>query len=56
MDYERCDLTDASKLVIKDGVIHYHLYQQDGSRQPMSMTDTFHNRMLVAWMQVHDRY
>lgn len=47
-------LVDLSKLRIKDGRIHYFLYQQDGSKQPMSCSDTRENRMCVAWMQIHD--
>lgn len=47
-------LIDLSKLRIQDGRIHYFLYQQDGSKQPMSCRDTQANRMAVAWMQIHD--
>ena len=47
-------LVDLEKLRIADGRIHYFLYQQDGSKQPMSCPDTRENRMYVAWMQIHD--
>lgn len=47
-------LVDLAKLRIKDGRIHYFLYQQDGAKQPMSCTDTHANRLNVAWMQIHD--
>ncbi len=51
----RGDVHDWSKLKIVDGVIHYAIYQQDGSMQPMSCSDTLQNRTYVAWMQIHDR-
>ncbi len=47
-------LIDLSKLRIENGRIHYFLYQQDGSKQPMSCADTHANRLNVAWMQIHD--
>lgn len=49
-------LTDFSKLDIRDGVIHYRLYQQDGALQPMTVKDTYEMRLLVSWIQAHDRY
>ncbi len=54
-EFERGTVSDYSKLDIRDGVIHYALYQQDGSMQPMSCPDTLHNRQCVSWMQIHDR-
>ena len=42
------------KLNIRDGVIHYFIYQQDGSKQPMTCRDSQHNRMFVSWVQIHD--
>ena len=47
-------LVDLSKLRLRDGLIHYFLYQQDGSKQPMTCRDTPSNRLAVAWMQIHD--
>lgn len=51
----RGDVSDHSKLRVKDGVIHYFIYQQDGSKQPMAAPDTFHNRQVVSWIQIHDQ-
>lgn len=48
-------LTNA-KLTIRDGRIHYRLYRQDGSIQPMDCADTPSNRLTVSWFQAHDRY
>ena len=50
------DFVDPEKLDIRDGAIHYALYQQDGTMQPMTCPDTFHNRQCVAWIKIHDRY
>jgi len=50
------DLTDFSKLNIRDGKIHYFLYQQDGTKQSMSLPDTYDNRLYVSWFQMHDRH
>jgi hypothetical protein len=47
-------LVDLSKLRIEGGRIHYFLYQQDGTKQPMTCRDTRANRMCIAWMQIHD--
>lgn len=47
-------LIDLSKLRLVDGMIHYFLYQQDGSKQPMTCRDTQSNRLFVAWAQIHD--
>jgi len=47
-------LVDLAKLRLSEGMIHYFLYQQDGTRQPMSCRDTAPNRIIVAWMQIHD--
>lgn len=48
------DHRDFSKLRISGGRIHYFLYQQDGSKQPMSCEDTLSHRLLVSWLQIHD--
>lgn len=49
-------LHDFSKLKIAEGVIHYSIYQQDGSLQPMTCQDTLSNRYFVSWVQKFDRY
>lgn len=43
------------RLTIRDGVIHYRLYQQDGRMQAMTCADTPDNRAFVSWVQAHDR-
>lgn len=48
-------LLDAARLDIRDGAIHYSLYQQDGSMQAMTCPNTFANRLFVSWVQAHDR-
>lgn len=53
---ERRMVDDLSKLKIIDGRIHFFLYQQDGTKQPMDIEDTHRNRMAVSWFQIHDRY
>ena len=55
MSRPKGDVQDWSKLTIRDGVIHYRIYQQDGSMQPMTASDTLHNRQIVSWIQIHDR-
>lgn len=50
------DLVEKAKLQIDGDCIHYRLYQQDGSMQPMTCKNTLENRRLVSWMQHHDRY
>lgn len=47
-------LIDLTKLKLVKGRIHYFLYQQDGTKRPMSCVDTHANRLCVAWMQIHD--
>ena len=49
-------LKEKANLSISDGLIHYKLYQQDGSFQPTSCKDTTSNRLFVSWVQAHDRY
>ena len=49
-------LNDFSKLRIESGVIHYRLYRQDGTFQPMTCRDTQSNRLFVSWVQKFDRY
>ena len=36
--------------------IHYRLYQQDGTMQPMACSNTQSNRLFVSWVQKFDRY
>lgn len=50
------DLNDFSKLDIRDGAIHYDLYRQNGTKQPMDCPDTQANRMFVSWVQKFDGY
>lgn len=47
---------DFNKLDIRNGIIHYAIYQQDGSLQPMTVRDSFEMRLFVEWVQIHDRY
>lgn len=56
IEYEPCSPRDFSKLKIVDGSIHYRLYQQDGTMVAMTIADTYSNRLLVSWIQIHDRY
>lgn len=49
-------LIDRARINTADGVINYRLYQQDGSMQPMTCKDTLSNRLIVSWIQAHDRY
>lgn len=56
VDYTPCDPKDFSKLRISEGRISYKLYQQDGSMTEMTIADTYSNRLLVSWIQIHDRY
>jgi hypothetical protein len=48
--------TTFPKLDCRGGAIHYKLYRQDGTMQPMCAPDTPDNRFAVEWMQQHDRY
>jgi hypothetical protein len=50
------ELLAKARLDVRDGHIHYRLYQQDGSMQAMSCRDTPSNRLFVSWVQAHDRY
>jgi hypothetical protein len=56
IEYQPCVVTDFSKLNIKDGVINYKLYLQDGTFMPMTIKDSYKNRLFVSWVQIHDRY
>lgn len=56
IEYVQCKVTDFSKLKIRDNVIHYRLYLQNGDMQEMTLPDTYSNRLLVSWIQIHDRY
>jgi hypothetical protein len=49
-------LNDFTRLRIVDGMIHYRLYQQDGTMQDMICKDTQSNRLFVSWVQKFDRY
>ena len=53
---EGMPITDFSKLNRRDGVIHYKLYNQDGTFQPMTVEDTLSMRLFVSWVQKFDRY
>lgn len=44
------------KLDIRNGVIHYKLYRQDGTLQLMETKDTLDNKFIVDWIQQFDRY
>ena len=44
------------RLDIRDGVIYYKLYQQDGSMTEMTCADTVSNCRFIEWVKVHDRY
>lgn len=50
------DVRDFSKLRLEAGIIHYKLYTQDGKMVDMTVKDTLSNRLLVSWIQIHDRY
>lgn len=52
---ERGNVQDWSKLRIVDDVIHYSIYQQDGTMQPMTAPNTLHNRQIISYIQIHDR-
>ena len=52
----KADLNDPSHLRIEGDTIHYKIYAQDGSFIPMTVRDTPHNRRLVAYIQIFDRY
>ena len=54
-DFAKGSVSDCSKLRIRDGVIHYGIYQQDGTMQPMTAPDTMHNRQIVSYIQMVDR-
>lgn len=56
IEYVPNKLDDFSKLNIRDGVIHYRLYDQGGKFVPMTVKDTYSNRLLISWIQIHDRY
>lgn len=52
----KCDISNFSKLDIRNNIIYYFIYQQDGSKQLMTLPDTTSNRLFVSWVQIHDRY
>jgi hypothetical protein len=56
IEWEPCKITDFSKLDIRDGLIHYRLYDQEGNFTSMTVKDTHSNRLFVSWVQIHDRY
>jgi transcriptional regulator of NAD metabolism len=43
-------------LDIRDGVIHYGIYGQDGSMIPMKVKDSPDMQRFVRWVRRHDRY
>ena len=47
---------DHPPLDIRDGVIHYRLYAQDGKFIPMTCVDTPDFRRFVEWTRRFDRY
>jgi hypothetical protein len=49
------DVVLPEKLNIVDGIIHYFIYAQDGTKIPMTCKDTNSNRNFVSWVQVHDQ-
>lgn len=53
---EKRDIRDFSRLNIRDGVIHYVIHGQDGTRVPMTAPDRLDNRLFVSWVQIHDSY
>ena len=55
-EYVPNKINDFSKLKIHNGVIHYKLYSQSGDFVPMTIKDTYSNRLFVSWVQIHDRY
>jgi hypothetical protein len=55
-EYVKGKLSDFSKIKIVDGTIHYKLYDQEGKFTPMTLPNTYSNRLLVSWIQIHDRY
>lgn len=52
----RRDIRDFSKLRIENGVIHYFIHGQDGTKIAMTAPDTIGNRLFVSWVQIHDSY
>lgn len=42
--------------VIKGGLIHARIYDQEGQLQPLLLKDITDNQHFVAWLQAHDRY
>ena len=55
-DATKRDIRDFSKLRISDGVIHYFIHGQDGTRVAMMAPDRLDNRLFVSWVQIHDSY
>lgn len=53
---QKSEIRDFSKLQISGGVIHYRLYQQDGTMVSMATRDTYSARLFVSWVQIHDRH
>lgn len=47
-------LVNLEKLDIRDGVIHYFVYAQNGEKIPMTVRDTLDMRRFVSWVQIHD--
>lgn len=55
-DHEKRYIHDFSKLRIEDGIIHYFIHGQDGTRVAMTVPDRISNRLFVSWVQIHDSY
>lgn len=49
------ELQPTTPLDIRDGHIHYSLYNQEGVLQPCKCADTVSNRLFVVWVRKFDR-
>lgn len=56
VEYVPSKITDFSKIRLEPPLIRYKLYAQDGAFVEMEVEDTYSNRLLVSWVQIHDRY
>jgi len=48
-------LAPTTPLDIRDGYIHYALYDQEGRLQPCRCSDNVSNRLFVVWIRKFDR-
>lgn len=55
LTYDPNSLEPTRPLDIRDGVIHYHLYDQNGDLKPATCADTTSNRLFVVWVRKFDR-